>query len=281
MMKCLVCDNQRVSVIDSVETSKRYDVAKCRNCSFVYALPRPTTEELIAHYDADYFTNSDREAGYANYYHIGEMNMRAMWPVFKDYVSLSNPAGCSILDVGCASGAFLNEAKQDGCITMGIELSEDAVRRAVDHYKLNVLHGDIFSNALSGERFDILTMWHVLEHTLEPIPVLLRAQELLKPSGRLFIELPHWNSLGRIIKGNRWKQLLPPAHLNYFTTKSMREALMRMGYEVLRCSTHYAAGFAEMHQRAPSVIRPAIRGLENAIGAVGYGAYLRALARKR
>src|SRR5579871_3175224 len=279
-MNCLICDSAKLSNVGAVETSKHFDVVQCKECRFVFTLPRPSQEELIAHYGADYFTNSSKEAGYNDYYTIGEMNMRAMWPSFKEYMGRVYQNEQTILDVGCASGAFLLEAKKDGWVTKGIELSDDAVLRATSEYNLDVKQGDIFCNELKLSPFNVITMWHVLEHTLQPIDVLRRAYALLTPGGVVFIELPNWNSLGRILKGTRWKQLVPPAHLNFFIRQSMRKALERVGFEVIRCSTHNVAGIDKLRARSAKVVIPMIDGVAAAVGYMGCGGYLRALARK-
>lgn len=280
-MKCLICHSDKISIIGTVETSGHYEVARCKACHFVFTLPRPTPEELIAHYSADYFTNSSREAGYVDYYLVGEMNMKAMWPSFKDYAKLKEEDKKTILDVGCASGAFLAEAEHDGWKTKGIELSEDAVGRAKSEYHLDVMQGDIFDERLEAGAFDVVTMWHVLEHTIDPMEVLQRAHDLLTPTGLLFIELPNWNSLGRLIKGTKWKQLVPPAHLNFFVRESMRYALQHSGFEVIRCSTQHIVGFDVLKSRSPKPIVPLLSGFEAAVVTTGCGGYLRALARKK
>ena len=280
-MECLICRSGNLKTIGLVDTSKRYEVTQCRKCAMVFTLPRPTHDELIAHYSAEYFTNSKREAGYADYYSIGEMNMRNMWPSFKEYAEFKPQVGRRMLDVGCASGAFLDEARKDGWNTKGIELSNDAVRRANKEYHLDVLGGDIFDSRLSPKTFDVLTMWHILEHTIDPLAVLKRAHELLDSNGALFIELPNWNSLGRIVNGMKWKQLVPPAHLNFFNTKSMPVALEQAGFNVVKCSTLHVAGFDILRSRVPKVALPLVGAVEGLVSKLGRGGYLRALALKK
>jgi SAM-dependent methyltransferase len=277
--KCIVC-SENIKIIGEVTTSKNYKVAKCQKCGFVFILPRPSVAELIAHYDADYFTNSNKETGYGDYYRVGEMNMRAMWPVFKSYVGLGAAEGRAMLDVGCASGAFLSKAQGEGWKTTGVELSEDAVKRAREEYHLEVYADDIFSSKLEPSSFDIITMWHSLEHTLEPLAELQRAHDLLLPSGLCFIELPNWNSLGRIAKGTKWNQLVPPAHLNFFTRKSITFALKKAGFEDISCSTHHIAGFTKIKSKVPAVAKASMSRVEAWVEHQGNGGYLRAVGRK-
>lgn len=278
-MGCIVC-SKNVKIIGEVVTNKKYEVAKCQTCHFVFILPRPTKAELIAHYDADYFTNSNKETGYKDYYNVGEDNMRAMWPVFKSYVGLGASEGGAILDVGCASGAFLSEAQGEGWKAKGVELGEDAVKRAREKYHVDVYRDDIFCDQLDATSFDVVTMWHALEHTLDPMAELQRAYSLLTPSGLCFIELPNWDSLGRIAKGTKWNQLVPPAHLNFFTKESMAVALKKVGFQDIKCSTHHIAGFARLKSKAPRVAKAPLNGIEALVEGRGHGGYLRAVGRK-
>jgi 2-polyprenyl-3-methyl-5-hydroxy-6-metoxy-1,4-benzoquinol methylase len=277
--ECIIC-GANAKIIGEVTTGKKYEVAKCQKCAFVFTLPRPSVEELIAHYDADYFTNSNKETGYGDYYRVGEMNMRAMWPVFKSYVGLGAAEGRAILDVGCASGAFLSKAQSEGWKAKGVELSEDAVKRARVEYHLEVYQDDIFCDKLETASFNVLTMWHSLEHTLKPLAELQRAHDLLVPSGLCFIELPNWNSLGRIAKGTKWNQLVPPAHLNFFTKESITFALKKVGFEDIKCSTHHIAGFTRLKSKVPGVAKASLSGIEAWVEHRGNGGYLRAVGRK-
>lgn len=277
-MSCVVCQETKLETLGSVTTCAVYAVVRCSRCQLVFTLPRPTEAELAAHYSADYFTASHKEAGYDDYFEVGEDNMRKMWIEFEGQY-LGPGASCgSMLDVGCASGAFLHEAKRAGWKTCGVELSGTAVERARSRYGLEVIHGDIFTHDLDGLHFDIITMWHVLEHTIDPANVLRRAFDLLSEGGLLFIELPNWNSLGRKVKGFKWKQLCPPAHINLFTPASLRRALALSAFEAIHCKTHSVVGFDIYKDKAPGWLRPTVRAVERVPEILGWGGYLRASA---
>lgn len=207
--------------------------------------------------------------------------MRKMWSVFKRYANLDTFPNRSILDVGCASGGFLYEATKEGWDTAGVEFAEDAVARAKEVYKLYVRQGDLFSDTLDMSQFGIITLWHVLEHIPEPLPTLCRAYELLAHDGLLFVEVPNWNSLGRVIKGRNWKQILPPAHLNYFTQSSIRRIVNEAGFNVIKTSTHHIVGFDKIAAGTrPRFFKQMCERIETTVGHLGYGGYLRILAKK-
>jgi 2-polyprenyl-3-methyl-5-hydroxy-6-metoxy-1,4-benzoquinol methylase len=186
-----------------------------------------------------------------------------------------------LLDAGCATGGFLAEAKAAGWDCLGVELSDHAVEIARNEFSLDVVHGDLDSDLLAPGSFGLITMWHVLEHLIDPAAALVRARELLLPGGMLFIELPNWNSLGRMAKGPAWKQLKPPEHINFFTPRSLAATATRAGFHVLRCDSHYPSMIDKAAVRRWS--QPLHCGAATvaiAASAVGRGGYARLLAQR-
>lgn len=278
---CPACRVAGTSHVCDVSTNACYAVERCRGCGLVYTMPRPTPEELADFYSSTYFERSaPTRLGYADYRAVAEANAKRMWLDLQRYTDLSAVTPQRLLDVGCATGGFLAAAAADGWSSVGIELSRDAAAIAREEYRLDVLEGDIESAPLEPAQFGLVTLWHVLEHLPDPLGALERVRKLLAPDGLAFIELPNWNSLGRVAKGAKWSQLKPPEHINFFTPKSLRLAAERSGLDVLRVSTHYPS----LVDRA--AVRRRTRPLHLLAGLIGTGAcaldrggYVRLLAR--
>lgn len=267
--------------IGVVNVFGEYRVSRCSGCGFVFAAPRPTPEQLADFYGSEYFAlRSDDRLGYRNYRDLGELNARRMWHVFAGRL-VPPDAGRRILDVGCATGGFLAEASAAGWQCTGVELSADAAQVGREQFGLNVIVGDIHSPDLHVGSFDVLTMWHVLEHLIDPVAALRRARDLLAAGGYLFIELPNWGSLGRIVKGLRWAQLKPPEHINFFTPKSLALACRSAGFTVEWATSAYPSVFDRLRLVR---LRWPIDAAAAAVAAVacktGHGGYVRLLARK-
>ena len=96
---CPQCQKTELLFIGVPKHDSKYKVNSCVGCGFVFTLPRPTPAELVDYYSSDYFVASDKGAGYANYYEIGEHNMRRMWP---EYVQIAGKLPNKLLDVGSA-----------------------------------------------------------------------------------------------------------------------------------------------------------------------------------
>lgn len=137
--------------------------------------------------------------------------------------------GGALLDVGCGNGQFLAVAREMGWNAEGIDFDEQAVRAARAN-GLEVRHGGI--ELLQGvrERYDVITLSHVIEHVHDPLDLLVRIHLLLKPGGRLWLETPNLESVGHGLYGPHWRGLEPPRHLVLFTSTSLRSVLRRAGF---------------------------------------------------
>lgn len=281
LAQCPVCGSGSTREKLRVETTAVYTAHRCRSCGLVFTWPRPTADELAEFYSATYFAGSAHgRFGYADYGDLAEANARRSWWELQRYAPLRSVERRHVLDVGCATGGFLAEASRDGWRCTGVEMSTDAasVARARG---LHVIDGDLFATELPVADFGLVTMWHVLEHLPEPAAALARAHDLLAPRGLLFIELPNWNSVGRVVKRARWSQMKPPEHINYFTRGSLVDAVRRAGLTPLRADTHYPSLWDGARVRRRSrPLRLGVALVGSVVSSAGGGGYLRLLARR-
>ena len=205
-------------------TKHNYQTACCEQCGFVFATPRPTVEQLESFYGGGYWS-SNNSYGYAEL-EVAEAWAREMWPEARRFLAGLIPNVGSLLDIGCGGGGFLTAARSSGWSVEGTELSPEAAERAASVHGLAVSVGQLLPLHASRQ-YDLVSMWHVLEHLIEPLEVLHSIRELLVSRGVLLIELPNWKSAGRHVHGMRWKQLRPPEHINFFSPRSLRDALTK------------------------------------------------------
>lgn len=216
---CIVCDSDRLHHLSSCGPAGL--IWRCTVCGGAHTQQRIQVEAEST-YDASYFDGfnryNDREAELQK--HFGEL---------LDLVKDRHPSG-SLLDVGCGTGLLLTVARTRGYTVQGIEFSAYASHFAREHHALKVTTGTISSAATSmNERFDVITLNHVLEHLEDPRADLITLRGLLAPGGTLVIGVPNFASAFRLVLGSRWPSLLPLEHLWHFTPDSLTSLLKECG----------------------------------------------------
>jgi 2-polyprenyl-3-methyl-5-hydroxy-6-metoxy-1,4-benzoquinol methylase len=221
-----------------------YSLYRCTQCTHLFVYPTPSAQEIEAVYKESYFHKDTGEGGlgYADY----DSDKAGLASTFDRYLDLLGglTSGRNILDVGCATGFFLDRAKDKKWTTAGVEISDygasECRRRGHD-----CVHGTI--EAVSGEeRFDVITMWDVFEHMSDPVAALTKARELLRPDGILVINTVDSHGASARLLGTRWHLLVPPEHLQYYSKKSLRSILEQNSFDVLdmhRITKHFSLAY--------------------------------------
>jgi 2-polyprenyl-3-methyl-5-hydroxy-6-metoxy-1,4-benzoquinol methylase len=136
-----------------------------------------------------------------------------------------------LLDIGCGSGLFLKSCKDEGINGEGIDVSNTALGFAKNEFGLTVYNKPIDELVEEYRKYDIITLWHVLEHFLEPIDELHKIKDLLTPKGILLIEVPNLKSIKFRLTGNKWKGGNHPLyHRSFFTSKTLLNTLADSGF---------------------------------------------------
>ena len=141
--------------------------------------------------------------------------------------------GGALLDVGCGNGRFLILAQEMGWNVEGIDFDSQAVETARQR-GLAVQLGGVEGLSNEQEKYDVITLSHVIEHIPDPLNLLRDIYRLLKLGGRLWLETPNIISLGHARFGANWRGLEPPRHLVLFTPDSLCQALKQVGFEMIK-----------------------------------------------
>jgi SAM-dependent methyltransferase len=140
-----------------------------------------------------------------------------------------------LLDIGCGRGQFLKTAQEHGYEAYGIDVSGRAVGYAREHFGVRCDVRSLEEVSASTERFDLVTLWHVLEHFVRPLEALGQVRRILRPGGLCVIEVPNLRSLKFMLSGKRWEGGNHPLyHRTFFTSSSLRQVLGRSGYTGVR-----------------------------------------------
>jgi 2-polyprenyl-3-methyl-5-hydroxy-6-metoxy-1,4-benzoquinol methylase len=128
--------------------------------------------------------------------------------------------GHRLLDVGCGEGQLVQTAKDEGWGSVGIDLSEEAVRLCRQR-GLSASQTDFFDTSLDLQRFDAIIMSELIEHVPSPARFLKRAEELLEEEGILYLTTPNFGSLARRMLGEAWS-VIHSEHIGYFERATLR-----------------------------------------------------------
>jgi 2-polyprenyl-3-methyl-5-hydroxy-6-metoxy-1,4-benzoquinol methylase len=263
--ECPLCSREGPVIHDRLQDDHygvvgTWSLRRCGDCRLLWTDPRPLPEDIGALY-VRYFTHlagstsparvlqmQDRMADWILPWTLGYAAVAggavrgavlACVPPIREVAEATTlwiPATASgrLLDVGCGNGAFLRRMRDRGWIVSGIEPDPCAVREARDQNGIEVTEGTIEKLLPTRERFDIITLSHVIEHADDPIGLLSRARSLLSSSGRIVILTPNAEGLGRRLLGRSWRGLEVPRHLQIYSRTALAETARRAGLRVLR-----------------------------------------------
>jgi 2-polyprenyl-3-methyl-5-hydroxy-6-metoxy-1,4-benzoquinol methylase len=139
--------------------------------------------------------------------------------------------GSKLLDIGCGPGWFLKAARIRGFDSQGVDVATGAVEFAIGTLKVQASTDTIEELVGRGSRFDVVTLWHVLEHFHDPLAQLKEIRKLLVPGGLIAIEVPNLNSLKFRLSCSPWQGGNHPLyHRTFFTDHSLSRMLTAAGY---------------------------------------------------
>jgi len=138
-----------------------------------------------------------------------------------------------LLDIGCGTGEFLAAVRKGGWQVEGVERDEKASSWARDSLGIPVTAGDLYSLPSTAGPFDVITLWHVLEHLYDPARAVQRIGDLLGKDGYLLIALPNIESIDARVYGADWIALDTPRHVNHFSPGTLTRLLTDAGFAPL------------------------------------------------
>lgn len=191
----------------------------CDECGAAFAPAEPTAHEAERLYDAGYFTGG---VGHYRDYAGEEATHRRQARRYLRRIARAGYHGGRILDVGCAAGFFLDEARRAGWHTKGIEVSDYAARIARERFDLDVERAEFLDARLDGEQFDVVTFFNVFEHLSRPREIVRRLGEIVRQGGMVFIETWDAESLTARLLGPRWHQWDPRFVPYYYSLRALR-----------------------------------------------------------
>ncbi len=222
--KCGLCAERRLIPLYKFSC---HLLVRCKQCGFAQVYNLPKKNDLYFLYADTYF----KRGKYIEDKAIEKSCKRRVELLRKNDLS----DGAKVLDVGCATGDFIKSAKVHFNI-WGVDISEYAIEVAKKNnpeVSGNIDCQMIEDYTSSEGYFDAVVLWDVIEHLREPVKVVSRLVDFLKPGGILVISTPNTNALFARLTGKYWPLMTVPEHLSFFSPYALRLLMEKNGFKVL------------------------------------------------
>ena len=225
---CPLCNSNEIvaqfTCNDHFATGEPFDIYKCNKCGFVFTQGAPDEKEIGRYYESpEYISHSNTNKGIINrIYHIARSIMlQHKVNLIKKLTMLRNGR---LLDYGAGTGYFAREMQRKGWQITAIEKSEQARNHSKENYNFEILPEEAFAQ-LEPQSYDVITLWHVMEHLQNPDAFWEQAKRILDDSGIMIVAVPNCASYDAENYGKHWAAYDVPRHLWHFTSST----IMRMG----------------------------------------------------
>lgn len=253
---CPICAGEQLMeyahVKDYFLTQEVFNVDQCIECGLLLTNPFPEKSEISKYYDSsEYFSHPNKKKsiiGWA-YEWVKKRNIR-----YKFKLATSGIIAGNVLDIGCGSGDFLFYAKNNFWNVTGIEPNDNARAFSQKITESLIYHPEEI-NSIADNSFDVITMWHVLEHVEDLNEQCKQLRRLIKPGGRIVIALPNISSDDAKRYGNYWAGFDVPRHLYHFRFDQIRMLMNKHGFgflkrEPLHWDAYYVSMLSEKYRNA-------------------------------
>ena len=225
LRSCIICNGKNLEAWAKLDY---LEAKKCKDCGMISVNPHLNDEGLSKVYQ-DYFTHRLDEKELFE-------KRKIMYKIDHDWITKFINHG-KMLDVGCSGGQFLSVFDPKKWERQGVEIDKDAAEFAKSEYDIPVSIG-YFPEISFEEKFDLVVIRGVIEHFSDPISVLKKCAEVLKPNGFLFITAtPVGNSFAFDVYREKWHLFTPLAHIHFFTVDLLSRVLKTFGMSLI--DQHY------------------------------------------
>jgi SAM-dependent methyltransferase len=196
----------------------------CRVCGHAWLVPQPSDADLVAYYNSAYQVPFERYL----------VRCAGEAPSLERLVSTFKPIPGRMLEVGCSYGGMLHRFARAGWEVVGVEVDARAARVAHEQFGLSVHQGTLEqARGRLSPPYDVIALFHVIEHVPTPQSLARRLRELLASGGILIIKTPNADSLAARLLAGWWEWYAAPEHVHVFSARSLRLLLEQSGFRLI------------------------------------------------
>ena len=231
-MKCILCQDDNTKIYQVVDN---FTVVRCLNDGLIYVNPQPSEGEIRDFYKDAYLKKDNGVKsgyGYRHYLDEGEILRKNSIRILEKVEGFGPDKG-RILDVGCACGFLVKCAQKRNWEAFGVDIDQEAIQRGKEELGVNVFAGTANSCNFPDRYFDVISFIGVIEHFLDPLKEFKEISRILKDDGLICITTGYIDNL----IGARY--LKPVEHLYYFSRKTLRIFLQKVGFKIIRQEPYF------------------------------------------
>jgi len=248
MTKCKICDSKDIEhIFFSKEThgksmkkgEETFDILKCNKCECLFISNLKIDSEYYKkYYNIGYYRNK-RSRSILNFLEKLLFNYsvkrkeKIILNFFEDKIKR-----LKILDIGCGNGDFLEKLDNKYFDKNGVEINSEGIKLCKKR-GINIINKEITKFNFKNEKFDVVTMWHVLEHVNNPIETLKKIKKILTDDGIFIFQVPNTNSLGFKFGKQNWFHLDSPRHLILYNSTCINELFKRTGFKLIKTKNEF------------------------------------------
>ena len=235
-----------LSANDHLVTGRKFDILKNPETTILETHPRPTKEELPTYYDSENYTShNDKSAGIVSFCYriIKSISTSRKIRIGQNSLSKNTPQNNPrLLDVGCGTGDFLYSCLKKGWQINGIENNKNAKNNSRTEVSSFIFDDFEFLKS-QPERFDIITMWHSLEHIIDLKQTIVDMKKLLTNKGVIVVACPNHKSFDAIFYKESWAAYDLPRHLWHFDKDSISKLFVEHNMQLTKTLPMYWDSF--------------------------------------
>ncbi len=273
--------NPFISCKDYTVSRETFHIVQCEACGFRFTNPRPDENEIGKYYESEeYISHSGTNRGVVNkiYSIVRNYTIKQKVKLINKQLRTPNSELRTILDLGCGTGEFLNACKQNDWNVTGIEPSEVARKHAKESFGINpILPEELFG--VKEKQFNVITMWHVLEHIHQLHKTIEQINKILADDGAFIVAVPNCNSFDAKKYGEHWAGYDVPRHIHHFTKKDIKKLFSRFGFKLeevlpMKFDSYYVSLLSEKYKTGKSnLVAGFFSGLKSNLSAGGDNGY--------
>ena len=233
IQNCPVCGSPHSSLKfkakDYTVSNEMFHIVSCDSCRLIYTNPRPAAHEAGPYYHASaYISHSDTNEGIVNklYHAVRKFTLQSK----TNWIESEKKGNRELLDIGCGNGHFLAAAKQKGWNINGVELDPETAARAANLTGLSIAPS--LKEIDPEKEFQVITLWHVLEHVYELEEYFQFFKGRLAKDGKLLFALPNPASFDATYFKQYWAAYDVPRHIYHFTPATIAALAQKYGFKL-------------------------------------------------